>query len=116
MLPGAAGGGGAQLGAARATVLHSWPGAKVTTTREVLELLSSSGPDSCSWCLAALLSTLRPGWQEPGEELAVARLPATAGWMRDLRGPGGGQRLGCRLQEADCPVEELYRAGHGLQL
>lgn len=39
-------GGGAQLGSARPSVLRSWPGAKVTTAREVLVLLSSSGPDS----------------------------------------------------------------------
>lgn len=46
MLPGAAARRGAQLAAARVAVLRLWPGAKVTTGREVLVLLSSSGPGS----------------------------------------------------------------------
>lgn len=94
---GAAGGGGAEGG-------HSWgrrwprcsPRGRGRRWRPLSRCWccwADSGPVPWSGCLAALLSTQRPRRREPGEELAVARLPATAGWMRDLRGPGGGQRL-----------------------
>lgn len=43
--------------------------------------------------VAAQLSTPGQSQPEPGEKSAVARLLAAAGWMRDLRGTGGGQRL-----------------------
>lgn len=52
-----------------------------------------NGAGQCSPCAAALLPTPRPSRLELGEDRAVARLLAAAGWMRDLRGPGGGPRL-----------------------
>lgn len=97
---GAAGGGGAEGGTAGGGAGRGAPlvvgggGEDRSQGAGAAEQIRARYPGPGAWrpCYPQL-STQRPRRQEPGEELAVARLPATAGWMRDLRGPGGGQRL-----------------------
>lgn len=86
MLPGAAARRGAQLAAARVAVLRLWPGAKVTTGREVLVLLSSSGPGSpASVCGGPAIDPGSPpagAWGEisGGATAGGGRLDARPAW------------------------------------